>query len=85
MQRRLMVTEWNHKENLKQKNCHLPQMANDEGALAMMCGRDEEPWPNVVAHWRIITALAHYKVMEHFVYSKKQALRGLKKNVDDTW
>ncbi len=28
--------------------CH--KSASDGGALAMMCGRDEEPWPSVEAY-----------------------------------
>ncbi len=46
----------NHKkEDLKWKSYHLSQiriclkLASDEGALAMMYGKDEEPRPNAVA------------------------------------
>jgi hypothetical protein len=42
--------------------CH--KLVNDGGALTMMCGRDEEPRPNVAACWRIVMAYAHYKAME---------------------
>jgi len=31
------------KKNLKQKTYHLPKSTNDEGALTIMCGRDEKP------------------------------------------
>jgi hypothetical protein len=36
----------------------------DKGALAMMCGKDEKPWPSVVTCWRIATACTHYKAMD---------------------
>jgi hypothetical protein len=45
----------------------------------MMCGRDEEPWPNVVACWRIVIICAHYKAMDTHVNSKKQTSKGQKK------
>jgi hypothetical protein len=66
MQRILMATKWKStitKKNLWQKNCHLPKSTNDEGALAMMCGRDEEPWPSATAGWKIIMTCTHYKAM----------------------
>ncbi len=47
MQRGLMVTKWNNKEDLRQKSYHLHKLASDRGALSMMCRRDEEPRPNV--------------------------------------
>jgi hypothetical protein len=47
----------NNKEDLKQKNCHLSQI-NDKGALAMMCGRDEEPQLSATSRWRITTTCA---------------------------
>jgi len=34
--------------------CH--KSANDGGALACMCGRDEEPWLSMTAGWRIAMA-----------------------------
>jgi hypothetical protein len=33
-------------------------------ALAMMCGRDEEPHPNVTTRWRIVMVCACYKAMD---------------------
>ncbi len=50
-------------------------MANDEGALVMMCGRDKEPWPNATACWRIIMACTSYMAMDTRCYSKKQTPR----------
>jgi hypothetical protein len=38
-------------------------LVSDRGALTMMCGRDEEPWPNVTTHWKIVMACAHCKDM----------------------
>jgi hypothetical protein len=44
-------------------------LANDRGALAIMCGRNEEPRPSAMTHWRIIMACAHYKAMDtHYQY-----------------
>jgi hypothetical protein len=60
-------------------------LASDGGALALICGRDEEPQPSVIACWRILVACACYKLQTCIVDSKKQALRGLKKIVDDAW
>jgi hypothetical protein len=40
------------------------KLANDEGALAMMCGKDEEPEPSVVANWRIAMACARCMNMD---------------------
>ncbi len=37
---------------------------SDRGALTMMCGKNEEPWPSVVAHWRIAMACASYTIMD---------------------
>jgi hypothetical protein len=48
-----------------------------------MCGRDEEPRPNVTTHWKIIMACAHAGLWTRVVDSKKQASKGLKKIVDD--
>jgi hypothetical protein len=39
----------NKKEKVKWKSCLLPQSTGDKGALAMMCGKDEELQPSVVA------------------------------------
>ncbi len=39
-------------------------LVNDGGALAGMCGRDEELWLSVVAHWRIAMAYAHYRAID---------------------
>jgi hypothetical protein len=42
--------------------CH--KSTSDGNVLAMMCGRDEEPQPSVVAQWKIIMACAHYMAMD---------------------
>jgi hypothetical protein len=39
----------NNKEDFKQKSYCLSQSVSDGGALAMMCGRDEELRPNAIA------------------------------------
>jgi hypothetical protein len=56
-------------EGLKLKNCHCHKLASYGGALVMMCERDEEPRPSAAA----------IELWIHTVYSKKQALRRLKK------
>jgi hypothetical protein len=42
--------------------CH--KLTNDESALAMMCGRDEEPWLSATTCWKIAMACTCYKVMD---------------------
>ncbi len=42
--------------------CH--KLVNDRGALTMMCRRDEEPWPSVVACWRIVMTHTCYRAMD---------------------
>ncbi len=37
------------------------KLASDGGALALMCGRDDEPQPSEIACWRILVAYAHYR------------------------
>ncbi len=37
---------------------------NDRGALATMCGRNEEPRPNATTHWKIAMTCAHFKTMD---------------------
>jgi hypothetical protein len=41
--------------------CH--RSASDEGALIGMCGRNEELWLSVAAHWRIAMACTHCKAI----------------------
>jgi hypothetical protein len=54
----------NHnKEYLRRKSCHFHKLAIDRGALAMMCGRDEKPHPNVTTCWKIIMVRTRYKAM----------------------
>ncbi len=34
-----------------------------------MCGRNEEPWPSAMTHWKIATACAHCRAMDtHYQY-----------------
>jgi hypothetical protein len=40
----------NNKENLRRESNHMPQSAIDKGALLMMCRKDKELRPNVVAY-----------------------------------
>jgi hypothetical protein len=49
---------WNGKAIVYHKS------ANDKGALAMMCAREEEPWPSVTTHWRIAMACTRCKAMD---------------------
>ncbi len=44
--------------------CH--KLASNGGALAMMCGRYEEPWPNTTTHWKIDMVCACYKAMDMY-------------------
>jgi len=37
---------------------------SDKSALAMMCGRDEEPWPSVEACWKIVMVCTCCKAMD---------------------
>jgi hypothetical protein len=30
----------------------------------MMCGKDEEPWPSVTTHWKIIMVYKCYRAMD---------------------
>ncbi len=41
-----MITNkiWDEKDVVYHK------LANDRGALAILCGRDKEPWPSAAAH-----------------------------------
>jgi hypothetical protein len=39
-------------------------LASDGGALALMCGRDEEPQPSAIACWRTLVAYAHYRAID---------------------
>ncbi len=51
-------------ENLRWKSYFCHKLVSDGGALVMMCGRDEEFGPSVIAHWRIVMAYTHYKAMD---------------------
>ncbi len=53
-----------NKEDLRQKSCHYHKSTRYKNALAMMCGRDEEPQPNIVACSKITMAYAHCRVMD---------------------
>jgi hypothetical protein len=55
-----MITKKNQDEKIVV--CH--KSASDKNALAMMCGRDEEPWPSTTAHWRIDVACTWCKAMD---------------------
>jgi len=53
MQRQLMAMKWQSMITKKTANeriviCH--KLASNGGALAMMCGRYNEPWPDVATH-----------------------------------
>jgi hypothetical protein len=58
MKWRSMITKktWDEKAVV----CH--KSTSDEGALVMMCGRDEFFWLSATIHWKIAMACAHYKV-----------------------
>jgi hypothetical protein len=58
---------------------------SDEGALAMMCGRDEEPQSiKCSSLLKNCYELTHViRLWTHVVDNKKQASRELKKIVDD--
>jgi hypothetical protein len=58
-----MITN-NDKKNPKWESCCLLKSINDESALIMMCGKNEEHQPSVIAHWRIVIACAHCKAMD---------------------
>ncbi len=62
--------------------CH--KLASDRSALAMMCGRDEEPWPSASARWKIAMACACCKAI-NVVDSGRWVSRGLKKTTNDAW
>ncbi len=40
------------------------KLANDEGALAMMCGREEKLRPSAIVHWRLVMACTCCKAMD---------------------
>jgi len=42
--------------------CH--KLTNDGGALAMMCGKNEEHQLSAIARWKITMTYAHYKAMD---------------------
>jgi hypothetical protein len=53
MQKQLMAMKWQSTITKKISNeriviCH--KLASNGGALAMMCGRYEGPWPNATTH-----------------------------------
>jgi hypothetical protein len=37
---------------------------NDKGALIIMCGRNEDPWPNATACWKIDMVCTRYMAMD---------------------
>jgi hypothetical protein len=53
-----------NKKDLRWNNCYLSQISNDEGALAIMCEKYEEPQLATGARWKIVMAYACYRAME---------------------
>jgi hypothetical protein len=51
--------------------------------MAMMCGRDEEPWSNATARWKIVMAHVHCRLWTCAVDNKQQTSSKLKKVTDD--
>jgi hypothetical protein len=47
---------------LKGHLCHTS--INDGGALANVCGRDEDLWLNVAIRWKITMAYAHRRAID---------------------
>jgi hypothetical protein len=67
MQIRPMATKWWSTITKKTQDkriviCH--KLVNDEGELAIMCGRNEEPQPNAIARIKIVIACACCKAMD---------------------
>jgi hypothetical protein len=54
--------------------------ANDKGALAMMCGREEEPRPSAAARWKIAMACAHCKAMDTCRQLWEMNIKGIKED-----
>jgi hypothetical protein len=54
----------NNRENLRQESNYCHKSTNDEGAIIMMCRKDEEPQLNVVACLKITMACACCKAMD---------------------
>ncbi len=54
----------NEVENIMLKGhlCHTS--INDGGALANVCGRDEDLWLNVAIRWKITMAYAHRRAID---------------------
>ncbi len=67
MQRGLIAMKWQSTITKKTYNkrvviCHKSTI--DGSALTMMCGRDEEPWPNATTRWRITMACTCCRAMD---------------------
>jgi hypothetical protein len=48
--------------NYKKLLCH--KLANDGGALVMMCGKDEDCFPSITTCWKTKIVYALWKVMD---------------------
>jgi hypothetical protein len=67
MQRGPMAMKWKSTITKKTQDekiviCH--KSVSDRGALAMICGRYEEPQPSVIARWKIVMVYAYYRIMD---------------------
>ncbi len=86
MQRGLMTMKWQSmitKKTWDKRVVIFHKSTSDGGALAMVCGRDEEPRSSVTVCWKIVMTCACYKTWTHVVDNKKQASRELKTILDD--
>jgi hypothetical protein len=86
MQRKPMATKWQStitKKTYDERTIICHKSASDEGVVAMMCGRDEEPWQVQQFDKESLWLVHVVGLWTCTIDSKKQASKGLKKIVDD--